>query len=46
MQVTVIGELGGRYEVMDVDFGSRDVGFYTDEDYIRLSYDEVELVKD
>lgn len=46
MQVTIIGESGGPYEVVEVDFDTNVVGFFTDEDYMRLSYDEVEVVRE
>lgn len=46
MQVTVIGEPLGRYEVVEVDFGKETVGIYVDGYYSPMSYDEVEVVKE
>lgn len=46
MQVTVIGDPGGPYEVVEVYFKENTVGFFADEDYLRLRYDEVEVVKE
>lgn len=46
MRVTVIGEPWTGYEVAEADFGKNTAGFFTDEDYLRLRHDEVELVRE
>ena len=45
MQVRVKKEPSNSYEVVDVDFENKEIGIYTKEDYLRMSYDEVELVE-
>lgn len=45
MQIRVKDEPSDSYEVKDVDFYMGEIGFYTEEGYSLLSYEDVELVE-